>query len=119
MLPLGPELANGFKTAADKVKLLDLLNDSQPRVKDFRRIGTELSFSNLTRNERSLLRRIFFDPTNMYGAEGARRRDTLLLLLATAQQSPGPIDDPAWTLLKIALYGRSEHCLICLPFGFA
>ena len=115
MLPLGPELANAFKTAADKVRLFDLLNESQPRVKDFRRIGTELSFSNLTGNERTLLRQVFLDSTNTYGAEGARRRDTLLLLLAIAQQSSNPIDDPAWTILKMALYGRSEHVSLVCP----
>src|SRR6202030_351694 len=42
-LPLGPELASAFGAAADKVHLLDLLNESQPKVKDFRRIATELS----------------------------------------------------------------------------
>jgi hypothetical protein len=116
MVPLGPELANAFKTAADKVKLLDVLNDSHPRVKDFRRIGTELSFSNLTGNERTLLRQVFLDTTNAYGAEGARRRDTLLLLLAIAQQSPNPMDDPAWTILKMGLCGRSEDVsFVCPP----
>jgi hypothetical protein len=86
MRPLGPELANAFKTAADKVRLFDLLNEGEPRVKDFRRIAGELAFSNLTGNERALLRQVFLDSTNAYGAEGARRRDTLLLLLG--QQAP-------------------------------
>jgi hypothetical protein len=115
MRPLGPELANAFKSVADKVKLLDLLNESHPRAKDFRRIGTELAFSNLTGNERTLLRQVFLDSTNAFGAEGARRRNTLLLLLAIAQQSPSPVHDPAWTVLKMALYGRTEDVLFGCP----
>jgi hypothetical protein len=114
-LPLGPELASAFGAAADKVHLLDLLNESQPKVKDFRRIATELSFLNLTPNERSVFRQVFLDSTNAYGAEGARRRNTLLLLMAIAQQSAAPMDDPAWTVLKMALYGRTESVSFVCP----
>ena len=114
--PRGPELAAAFRGIADRVRFQDLLNDRQPRVKDFRRVGSELSFAKISDIEKALFRQMFFDSTNVYGAEGARRTNTLLLLLSIAQQSKKGVEDPAWSVLKIALYGCSDDMsFVCPP----
>ena len=58
---------------------------------------------------------MFLDSTNAYGAEGTNQGIRLLLLMAIAQQSAAPMDDPAWTVLKMALYGRTESVSFVCP----
>jgi hypothetical protein len=104
--PFGPQLADAFGIVADRVRFWDLINDRSPRISDLRRVGTSLGFSVLSDSEHRVLRDILLDSTGVFGDSGLRRRRTLLLLLSAAHQSGGKLEDPAWQILKAALYGR-------------
>lgn len=105
--PRGTALAQAFEKSAASCRLDALLERDEVSIGELRGVGETLGFSRISGEERRQLQEIFLDQSGAAGESGARRRETILLLLSLTDVTDGGIGDPSWDVLEAALHRRT------------
>lgn len=106
MEPRGKALAEAFAKSADRCGFSELLEQDEVRADKLREVGRELGLGRAAGEERRALRGLLLDESGGADTPGARRRRTILCLLALANAETAGLPDPNWDILRAALHRR-------------
>ncbi len=105
----GIPLADAFEEMTDGTELEKMVRQETATIGQLRKLVEVSTFQEIRGRESTILRHVLFDEKNVFGSEGQRRRNSLLAILALAQDTPGGIEEnPLWQVLDAALHGRTS-----------
>jgi hypothetical protein len=103
----GVPLADAFEETTELTILEKMVRQETATVGQLRNLVKVATFQEIRGQEGQLLKDILFDENNYFGDNGVRRRNSLLTILALAQETSGGIkENPLWQVLDAALHGR-------------
>jgi hypothetical protein len=105
----GLPLAEAFQSNIVSTALDTMLKSESATIGQLRKLVVNSTFQKIDGQEGALLQKSLFDKEKIFGVEGVRRRNTLLTILALANETKSGVDEnPLWQVLDAALHGRTR-----------